>query len=68
MSGKKFLGKPKQYSIVKSFGMYACKIQNWKFGSELTIAYPADLRKDYRKICNNTIIDRFVAFDCGKKD
>ena len=26
---KKTLGKPKQYSIVKSFDMYACKIQNW---------------------------------------
>ena len=25
-SGKKLLGKPKQYSIVKSFDMYACKI------------------------------------------
>jgi len=31
MSDKKLLGKPKQYSIVKSFNMHACKIQNWKF-------------------------------------
>jgi len=31
MSGKKLLGKLKQYSIVKSLDMYACKIQNWKF-------------------------------------
>jgi len=41
MSGKKtLLGKPKQYSIVNSFEMYACKIQNWKFGSVLTTACP----------------------------
>jgi len=44
MSGKKLLGKPKQYSFVKNFDMYACKIQNWKFGSVLTTAYPADSR------------------------
>jgi len=53
---KKHLGKPKQYSIVKSFDMYACKIQNWKFGSVLTTAYPADSRKAYCKVCNNAIM------------
>jgi len=41
MAEKKLLGKPKQYSIVKSFDMYGCKIQNWKFGSVLTTIYPA---------------------------
>jgi len=50
MSGKKLLGKPKQYIILKSFDMYACKIQNWKFGSVLTTAYPADSRKAYCKV------------------
>jgi len=69
MSGKKkVLGKPKQYSIVKSFDMYACKIQKWKFGLVLTSAYRADLRKAYCKLCNNTIIDWFLAFNCCKKD
>jgi len=53
MSGKKLLGKPKQYSIVKSFDKYACKIQNWKFGSVPTTPCPADSRKAYCKVCNN---------------
>jgi len=37
--------------------MYAWKIQNWKFGSVLATAYPADSRKAYCKVCNNAIID-----------
>jgi len=57
----------KQYNILKSFDMYACKIHNWKFGSVLTTAYPADSRKAYRKICNNAIMDRFFAW-IAKKD
>ena len=48
--------------------MYACKVQNWKFGSVLTTAYPADSRKAYCKVCNNAIIDRFFAFNCCKND
>ena len=64
---KNLLGKLKQYNILKSFGMYACKIQNWNFGSVLTTAYPADSRKAYRKVCNNAIIDRFFALNCCKK-
>jgi len=66
MSGKKLLGKLKQYNILKSFYMYACKIQNRKFGSVLTTAYRADSRKAYRKVCNNAIIDRFFALNCKK--
>jgi len=42
MSGKRLLGKLNQYNILKSFDMHACKIQNWKFGSVLTTAYPTD--------------------------
>jgi len=43
MSGNKnSLVKSKQYSIVKSFDMYAYKILNWKFGSVLTTAYRSD--------------------------
>jgi len=52
---KKLLGKLKQQSIVKSFDMYACKIQDWKFASVLTTAYPADSRKAYCKVCNSAI-------------
>jgi len=48
--------------------MYACKIQNWKFGSVLTTAYPADSRKAYCKVYNNAIIGIFFAFNCCKKD
>jgi len=48
--------------------MYACKIQNWKFGSVLTTTYPADSRKTYRKVCNNAIIYRFFTLNCCKKD
>jgi len=65
MSGKKLLGKLKQYSILKSYDMYACNIQNWKFGSVLS-AYPANSRKAYRKVCNNGIIDRFFVLNCEK--
>jgi len=39
--------------------MYTCKIQNWKFGSVLTTAYPADSRKACRKVCNHRQILRF---------
>ena len=46
--------------------MYACKIQNWKSGSGLTTACPADSRNAYCKVCNNAIIDRFFAFNCKK--
>jgi len=46
--------------------MYACKIQNWKFGSVVTTACPADSRKAYRKVCNNAIISRFFALNCKK--
>jgi len=67
MPGKKFLGNPNQCSIVKSFDMYACKTQNWKFGSVLTTVYPADSRKTYCKVCNNAIINRFFVFNCCKK-
>ena len=56
MSGKKLLGKPKQYNIVKSFDMHACKIQNWKFGSVLTTAYPVDSRK---RIANIAIMQSY---------
>ena len=45
--------------------MYACNIQNWKFGSVLS-AYPANSRKAYRKVCNNGIIDRFFVLNCEK--
>ena len=48
--------------------MYACKIQDWKFGSVLTTAYPADSRKACCKVCNNAIINRLFAFNCCKKD
>ena len=48
--------------------MYACKIQNWKFGSVLTTACSADSRKAYCKVCNNAIINRFFAFNCCEKD
>ena len=68
MSGKKLLGKPKQYCFVKCFDMYACKIQKYKFGSVLTAACPANSRKAYCKVCNNSIINRFFAFNCCKKD
>ena len=68
ISGKKLLGKPKQYSNVKNFDMYACKIQNWKFCSVLTTACPADSRNAYCKVCNNSIINRFFAFNCCEKD
>jgi len=39
MSGKKNSLVSQRNSIVKSFDMYACEIQNWKFGSVLTTAY-----------------------------
>ena len=48
--------------------MYACKIQNGKFGTVLTTAYRSNSRKAYCKVCNNAIIDRFFAFNCCKKD
>jgi len=47
--------------------MYACQIQNWKFGSVLTAACPTDSRKAYCKLCNNAIINTFFAFNCCKK-
>ena len=48
--------------------MYACRIQNWKFGSVLTTACPVDSRKAYWKVCKNAIINRFFSFNCCKKD
>jgi len=48
--------------------MYACKIHNWKFGSVLPIACPADSRKAYCRVCKKAIINRFFAFNCCKKD
>jgi len=66
MSGENLLGKLKQCNILKSLNMYACKIQNWIFGSVLTTAYHADSRKAYRKVCNNAIIDRFFALNFEK--
>jgi len=56
MSGEKLVGKLKQYSIFKTFDMYARKIPNWKFGSVLTAAYRSDSRKTYCKVGLNAII------------
>jgi len=52
MSGKKN-SLINQSNIVKSFNTYGSKIQNLKLAWS---AYPADLRKAYCKVCNNTII------------
>jgi len=69
MSGKKLLGKPRQYSsLLSKASTYACKIQNWKFGSVLATAYPVDSRKAYCKVCKSAIIDIFFGFNCCKKD